>query len=412
MWSPFLLFPLSIVIVVLLYILHRHLQKKAAQPPPRRSRLKLPDPDKDPQEHARQTVRVIMKAWARNESGEGIKRSLIRSGLVDADGADVFMGITQLMTESMQHSDPQKLHDELVTKGVPEPVIMGAMAALIEYLGEQEGKEGAGDSEEAAASQPPDSAEAFARLKVLHRVVVYGLVNPPKEVVDKVLGDGSEAERAEFDAKFKSFSDQAVADLKKAGAWEAVSPKERAFLESYGSKIGDQARTDAIWRKEALAMLLWALGLTPDWPAIDQEYSPDDLKKLGQIAAALKGPPQLRPREEISEKRDLIEMWHWRVRTRQLIDEKRPFPSDENMKKAGFKCYDDIVRFTARKSHEEGDLARIIDDDFVFDGKAFRALSADEYQLAGSIIRERHCALNWLCGLAPGNRWDETPTDT
>jgi len=25
---------------------------------------------------------------------------------------------------------------------------------------------------------------------------------------------------------------------------------------------------------------------------------------------------------------------------------------------------------------------------------------------------ERHKALNWLCGFAPGNRWDETPTDT
>lgn len=31
---------------------------------------------------------------------------------------------------------------------------------------------------------------------------------------------------------------------------------------------------------------------------------------------------------------------------------------------------------------------------------------------ATSIIMERHFALNWLCGMAPGNRWDETPTDT
>jgi hypothetical protein len=25
---------------------------------------------------------------------------------------------------------------------------------------------------------------------------------------------------------------------------------------------------------------------------------------------------------------------------------------------------------------------------------------------------ERHFALNWLRGYAPGNEWDETPTDT
>jgi hypothetical protein len=30
----------------------------------------------------------------------------------------------------------------------------------------------------------------------------------------------------------------------------------------------------------------------------------------------------------------------------------------------------------------------------------------------GSITEERHFALNWLCGYAPDNDWDATPTPT
>jgi hypothetical protein len=410
-------FMVSICVALLIFVIYRKFRGNQQPSRGRGSRLR-PDPDTDPQEHARQTVRLIMKSWAGNEGGEGIKQSLVRSGLVDADGADVFMGIARLITESMeQHSDPQKLHDDLAAKGVPEPVIMGSMAALIEYLGEQEGQEDGGEDDEEAeedgsASEPPSSEEAFARLRALRRVVGHGLVSPPKDVRDKLFQSWPEAERQKFDAEMKKFSEQGVAALKAEGLWERVSPKERAFLLSYGSKMDGQAQTNAVWRKEGVAMLAWALGLTPEWPAVDREVLPDDFKKLGQDLEQLKGPPKLRAREELAARRDLIELWHWRVRTRQLIEEKRPFAADANMKKAGFNCYDDIVRFSAREGHKKGDLPRIIDDDFVFGGKAFRALSADEYGLATSVIMERHYALNWLCGLAPGNRWDETPTDT
>jgi len=45
-------------------------------------------------------------------------------------------------------------------------------------------------------------------------------------------------------------------------------------------------------------------------------------------------------------------------------------------------------------------------------GKAYRDLSAHEWHEVGSIAVQRHFTLNWLCGYAPENRWDETPTDT
>jgi hypothetical protein len=82
------------------------------------------------------------------------------------------------------------------------------------------------------------------------------------------------------------------------------------------------------------------------------------------------------------------------------------------MKKAGLNTLDDIVCLSAKSAYEKGDLEEIIDEDFVFEGKAFRTLSDNEYQRATSIIMERHYALNWLSGMSPGNRWDETPTET
>ena len=82
------------------------------------------------------------------------------------------------------------------------------------------------------------------------------------------------------------------------------------------------------------------------------------------------------------------------------------------MKKDGFHSYDDIVRFSAKNHLREGDLTEIIDEDFVFMGKAYRSLTLEEYQLSMSIISERHFAMNWLVGYGTGNRWDETPTPT
>jgi hypothetical protein len=120
----------------------------------------------------------------------------------------------------------------------------------------------------------------------------------------------------------------------------------------------------------------------------------------------------LREHAKISRERATAELWHWRSRTRQLIEEGREFPQDEGMKAAGFSSYDDIVRFSARKAAEEGTIPSCVAEDFPARTKAYRDLSPNEWNEVNSITVERHYALNWLCGYAPGNRWDETPTDT
>jgi hypothetical protein len=115
---------------------------------------------------------------------------------------------------------------------------------------------------------------------------------------------------------------------------------------------------------------------------------------------------------EIDHAREVAEGWRWRSRTRELEEMQHPFPDSPPMRKAGLNSWDDVVRFSAPKAAARGMIPPPIDDDSPLFGKAYRDLSADEWSVARSITMERHFALNWLCGYAPGNRWDETPTET
>lgn len=235
----------------------------------------------------------------------------------------------------------------------------------------------------------------------------------PRPMLPEQYSKSAEKERNEFEQRSCEQAEEIINNLKNIGAWKYASPQEVKFLQTYTINMDRQQQINAIWRKESVSILMWALGFRETWPNVDQETIPENLKNIPiQKIGLFSHHPNLRSPKEISTKRDLIEAWHWRVRTRQLVEEEHPFPSDENMKKLGFFSYDDIVRFSAKAHYRDGDLTEIIDEDFTFRGKAFRSLTTDEYQLATSIISERHFAMNWLCGMAPGNRWDETPTPT
>jgi hypothetical protein len=71
-----------------------------------------------------------------------------------------------------------------------------------------------------------------------------------------------------------------------------------------------------------------------------------------------------------------------------------------------------MLKMTSSKAAEAGDFEAPIDGDFPAFGKPYRDLTEAEFSVAMSIALERHRALNWLCGYAPGNRGRETPTDT
>ena len=254
------------------------------------------------------------------------------------------------------------------------------------------------------SQREPTAAEVAKRLFILKHLITYVASLPLHEILQEAVKDDSVAD----ELRIRQWQ-----ELKDAGLWESVSKKERAYARTPVNDLTRQQLVDASWRIEAAMVLVWALNIIEEMPYYDTDSERSLLKKIPST-----DPPEfansavLRPRDEISRARDVAEFWHWRSRTRQLIEDGTEFPSDEKSEAMGIHSFDGIVRFAAREGNRRGDLPELINDDFPAMGKAYRDLDDDEWSTVRSITMERHLALNWLSGYAPNNDWDETPTDT
>ncbi len=259
----------------------------------------------------------------------------------------------------------------------------------------------------------PSAQDVARRLLVLRHVVAFALTAPPRGMLQTLMEKWNEQEQAKFKEETQVERDRFWGLVRDHSHWGFLAPSELKLATTTICTMTSRQQVDASWRMESVQALMWALRLLENLPPYDIMASHELLKRIPSrdittfIASAC-----LRDQSEISKARDLAEMWHWRSRTRQLIESGRPFPDNAKMKARGFSCYDDIVRFTARMSVDKGNLATSIGDDFPARGKAYRDLSPGEWSEVRSITVERHFALNWLCGYAPGNHLDETPTGT
>jgi len=252
----------------------------------------------------------------------------------------------------------------------------------------------------------PSARETAQRLVILKAQVVHAISTPPPGILSHRAM--SKEEQRQVNQACRKLSDQFIQAMKSQRLWNAMTGEEKEFLASVPPRVNLQQHINATWRIEAVAALMWALRMIPDFPPFDRQTDhymlrliPDeDPRQFFERAALL-------PEEEIERKRSLAELWHWRSRTRQIDEEKRPLPP-----KLGFSSYDEIVRKVAGEAARKGELAGLIEEDFAAKGKAYRDLSAEEWSEVRSITVERHRALNWLCGYAPANRWDRTPTET
>lgn len=234
------------------------------------------------------------------------------------------------------------------------------------------------------------------------------------ELLQRYSSGWTEEDRQDFLRKIEEQSQHFWHGLKDGGLWEQLSPREHELTTKSIVTLTPQERVDATWRIEAAQVLMWAFGHVPELPPYDTSANRELIKRIPP-AVAVGEPWRLRPEVEIDKARDAAEMWHWRSRTRTLIergDDLLASPLAEKLQRAGFRHYDDIVRASAKHAAAVGALGSCIDEDFPVKGKAYRDLDDDEWSHVRSISMERHFALNWLCGRAPGNRWDETPTDT
>ncbi len=257
--------------------------------------------------------------------------------------------------------------------------------------------------------RPPKPIDVMNRALALRKVVGYAFLIPPKEMLDTLQQDWTAEQkndlRHELESLQKDYWEQASSTKK------FLTADELAFSKATHATVTSQQIMNFTWRLEAFHVLLWALKVV-------DKLHPYDIQTAGEILE--NWPPEygnqltptMRPMSEIEEARELAELWHWRSRTRQLIENGETLRGSPEMKRAGINTYDDIVRMSAKAAREEKTDIGLIDEDFALLGKAYRDLSDEEYAQVTSITMERHFAFTWLCGYAPGNRWDETPTDT
>jgi hypothetical protein len=217
-----------------------------------------------------------------------------------------------------------------------------------------------------------------------------------------IMEQWSAADRDDFTRKYDEAGRALRASLESSGAWADASPDEKAFFGARLTERTQQQCVDSSWAVESIACCVWALNLISALPAYDTEAEHSIMKLLPPAGEAV----SLRSKEELERARSIAELWHWRSRTRWLMESGQPVSLPNNL------TLDQIVRMTARSAADNGDIPQPCDDDFPALGKAYRDLSPEEYSGVTSIAAERHKALNWICGMAPKNRWDDTPTDT
>ena len=259
----------------------------------------------------------------------------------------------------------------------------------------------------------PNAKDVARRLIVLRYVVIRALISPPRDMVDEWFDHWSEDDREEFIRDAELERKKFWRGLRNAGLWRYVSPVERSWASRTIVNMEPQEQYDASWRIESAEPLMWALGLIEELPPYDTMADHDLLDLIpSKSVADFIDSARLRARSEIDRARDVAELWHWRSRTRELIEEGEAWPDDEKLKAIGLCSYDDIVRFSTAMAARNGAIPACVEDDLPAFGKAYRDLTESEWRKVACITVERHLALNWLCGYAPGARWDETPTDT
>ena len=254
----------------------------------------------------------------------------------------------------------------------------------------------------------PNAQTVTKRALILREIFVKGAATPPPDALAEWMTRWTEDERREFFANAELQNAPRVGWLQRTGLWAEMSNEEQAFMNTGVVKVTTEQIVNASWLAESIGCLLWALGHFPETPAYDEETSHEPIKAMSNksIQVHLKT-ASLRPANEIDIKRDLAELWHWRCRTRTLL-ESRKIPSElEN----GMSM-DEVIELSATKAAESHAFETTIGNDFPTFGKPFREMTVEEFAHVTSTSQERHKAFNWLCGYAPGNRWDETPTDT
>jgi hypothetical protein len=254
----------------------------------------------------------------------------------------------------------------------------------------------------------PDAPLVVRRLFILREVFVKALATPPAEYIAQWMKNWSSEDCAQFTSDFEAKFAAREEQIRSLGLWPDMDEDERKFLQTGVMETTDRQRIDASWLVESMVCLLWSLGCVERLPSYDEETTHELIIAHTQVSPKeLLMRARFRPAAEIDEQRDFAELWHWRCRTRSLLASGKISATLPN----GM-AMEQVIGMSAAKAAEARAFEAPIGNDFPTFGKPFSEMNATEFASVTSISQERHKAFNWLCGYAPGNRWNETPTDT
>ena len=206
-----------------------------------------------------------------------------------------------------------------------------------------------------------------------------------------------------------------LANLHDHGLWEYATTEEIKLLKSNPLAIDFECAQSTFFSMNAQAVFAWCLGMIDGLPPYDTAISDQDASYSGEFIDHLPNPEHFelvasnfnrRSNGEIERARTDAESWHWRSRT---LEYQRSKPIAKSSTKS--KVFQERVREASQSCVSDG-MFVAIDDDFPAFGKPYFLLDDAEWRKIRVITEQRHKALNWVCGLAPENNYDETPTDT
>jgi len=230
------------------------------------------------------------------------------------------------------------------------------------------------------------------------------VATPPPDYLAQCMKVWSHEDRQSLIDKMQGLYTARIAKLRESGLWDLLDGKERALLQADPMQLTMQQVVDANWLGESIVCLLWAVGYIGEIPKYDHQVARGIMKQFPKDPSNV---PKLRPSADIERQRQIAETWHWRSRTRQLL-QSGGMPNQL----PGGMTLEQMLEKVSAKASEAGDFESPISGDFPAFGKPYRDLTPKEFSITTSIAMERHRALNWLCGWAPNNRWADTPTDT
>lgn len=259
----------------------------------------------------------------------------------------------------------------------------------------------------------PSANQVARRLFILRAIHICGYIIPPADILAEWRFCKSETEYREILEGCQEGLVKHWSHIDRAPLRAELGPDEEKLIATPVDQVTPRHLTDAFWRIESIQALMWCLGQIEAMPLYDRRADDVILREPKFWTSwSFLDEARLRPQAEIEAARDEAELWHWRSRTRELIESGADPWNDPTSKERPADRLDGIVRLVAQKLAGEVPPKPTIDEDMPAMGKAYRDLTDDEWADVRSITIERHLALNWVCGYAPNNYWELTPTGT